>query len=69
MTLFAVLFLTVVYKVVFVVKTVNVTGTEKYTDSEVLAASGIEEGDTLYSFSRTDAENEIILPLSLYTLC
>ena len=60
MTLFAVLFLTVVYKVVFVVKTVNVTGTEKYTDSEVLAASGIVEGDTLYSFSRTDAENEII---------
>lgn len=59
-TLFAVLFLTVVYKVVFVVKTVNVTGTEKYTDSEVLAASGIVEGDTLYSFSRTDAENEII---------
>ena len=55
MTLFAVLFLTVVYKVVFVVKTVNVTGTEKYTDSEVLAASGIVEGDTLYSFSRTDA--------------
>ena len=45
-TLFAVLFLTVVYKVVFVVKTVNVTGTEKYTDSEVLAASGIVEGDT-----------------------
>ena len=59
-TLFAALFLTVVYKVVFVVKTVNVTGTEKYTDSEVLTASGIVEGDTLYSFSRTDAENEII---------
>ena len=59
-TLFAALFLTVVYKVVFVVKTVNVTGTEKYTDSEVLTASGIVEGDTLYSFSRTVAENEII---------
>lgn len=59
MTAFAVFFAVVVYKVVFVVRDFEVTGSDRYSDAEVLEASGISEGDNLYSFSKSSAGDEI----------
>ncbi len=59
LVLFLILFGTIVYKTVFVVKTINITGSEKYSDSEILNAAGIAEGDNLYSFSKTEIGDEI----------
>ncbi len=59
MTAFAVFFAVVVYKVVFVVRDFEVTGSDRYSDTEVLEASGISEGDNLYSFSKSSAGDEI----------
>lgn len=56
---FVSLFMTVVYKTVFVVRDFEVTGSSRYSDTEVFEASGIEEGDNLYSFSKTVCEDEI----------
>ncbi len=57
--LFMILAVTLVYKTIFVVKTINITGSEKYSDSEILTAADIEEGDNLYSFSKTKTSDEI----------
>lgn len=49
-----------VYKVFFVVKSVDAGGSEIYTPERITAVSGIELGKNLYSFSATDVENEIL---------
>ncbi len=51
----------VVYKVFYVVTEVTVDGTSLYSAGEILAASGVEEGDNLYSFSSRVAEENVTL--------
>ncbi len=56
----AVLF-TVVYRLMFVISDIKVEGAVIYTNEEIIAASGISEGDHLYSFRNSAAEKMIIL--------
>lgn len=53
--------LSVVYKLVYVIRDVDVTGSTRYTSEEILMASGVQPGDNLYSFSSRIAENAITL--------
>lgn len=53
------LFVGVVYKVFFVIEEVNVSGSDIYTEEEIIASSGFSQGDNLYSFAADDAENTI----------
>ncbi len=53
--------LAVVYKLVYVIRDVDVTGVYRYTSEEILSASGVKTGDNLYSFSSRIAENAITL--------
>ena len=53
--------LAVVYKLVYVIRDVDVTGAHRYTSEEILSASGVKTGDNLYSFSSRIAENAITL--------
>ena len=53
--------LAVVYKLVYVIRDVDVTGAYRYTSEEILSASGVKTGDNLYSFSSRIAENAITL--------
>ncbi len=53
--------LAVVYKLVYVIRDVDVTGVHRYTSEEILSASGVKTGDNLYSFSSRIAENAITL--------
>ena len=48
-----------VYKLCFVVKNIDVYGSEAYSPASIAEASGIEIGDNLYSFKAEDAEAEI----------
>lgn len=41
----------VVYRLLFVIKDISAVGSERYTSEELVAASGVDEGDHLYSFS------------------
>ncbi|MBR6808538.1 MAG: FtsQ-type POTRA domain-containing protein [Clostridia bacterium] len=50
-----------VYKLVFVVKNIEITGNGKYSVEELLEASGIGEGVNLYSFRASSVENNITL--------
>ena len=52
-------FVFVVYKTFFVISDIEAVGMTTYTESSVIEASGIREGDNLYSFSTSDAENNI----------
>ena len=52
-------FVFVVYKTFFVISDIEASGMTMYTESDVIEASGIQEGDNLYSFSTADAENNI----------
>lgn len=54
-----VIFVLLVYKMFFVVEDVSVSGTEMYTQEEILASSGFAAGDNLYSFAAEDAEDAI----------
>lgn len=56
---FAVILL--VYKFVFVVKEINVTGSEKYSSEEIIKASGLKEGVNLYSFRTSSVINRVTL--------
>jgi len=47
----------------FRVTTVEITGQQRYTDEEVLAASGIEQGDNLLLLNKYDAANSIVSAL------
>ena len=51
----------VVYKTFYVVTEVTVEGTSLYTAEEILTASGVAEGDNLYSFSSRVAEENVTL--------
>ncbi len=54
-----VVMLVVVYRLLFVISDIRVEGNLSYTTEELLAASGVMEGDNLYSFSSKDV-GEII---------
>lgn len=57
--LISALFVTLVYKVFFVIEDVDISGSDIYSSEEILASAGFEEGDNLYSFAAEDAENTI----------
>ena len=48
-----------VYRLFFVVRNIYAVGSDIYSADELAKASGIENGDTLYSFSASDIENVI----------
>ena len=50
-----------VYKLLYVIRVIDVSGTEKYAAEEILNASGVETGANLYSFSSRIAENAVTL--------
>lgn len=52
-------FVTLVYNMFFVVKEINVDGTMIYDAEQVVGVSGINMGDTLYSFSAGEASSMI----------
>lgn len=54
-----VVMLVVVYRLLFVISDINIEGNLRYTSEEILTASGVMEGDNLYSFSSKDV-GEII---------
>lgn len=51
----------VLYKLVFVISHINVEGEQIYTEEEIINASGVREGDNLYSFRGSTAEKLITL--------
>ena len=48
-----------IYKLFFVVKTVDAGGSQFYSANEIIGASGIQYGENLYSFSAKEAEDSI----------
>jgi len=50
-----------IYKLVFVVRNINVTGSERYSGEEIVVGSGISEGMNLYSFKGSSVANRITL--------
>lgn len=52
-------FVLVAYKLFFVVKVIDVEGSDAYTVDEVIKAAGVEVGDNLYSFDAGEAERQI----------
>ena len=50
-----------VYKLMYVVRVIDVSGTQRYTAEAILNAAGVEEGDNLYSFSSRLVENAVTL--------
>lgn len=50
-------FILLVYELFFVISDVNVNGSEIYTNDELIASTGFDIGDNLYSFTSTEAEN------------
>ena len=54
---------TLFYKIVFVVETVDVSGSALYGAEEVAEAAGIQTGDNLYSFRSGRAEQDITFRL------
>ncbi len=55
------LFILGVYKLFFVVRSIDTDGSSNYTVAEIAEASGIEIGDNLYSFRTDRAESSITL--------
>lgn len=55
------LFVLGVYKLFFVVRSIETDGSQNYTVEEIVAHSGIEIGDNLYSFRTGSAEGSISL--------
>ncbi len=53
--------ITVIYRLLFVIKNISVEGGVSYSDSDILSAAGVSEGDHLYSFSSRIAGREISL--------
>ena len=50
-----------VYKLMYVIRTIDVTGMERYVAEDILNATGVREGANLYSFSSRLAENAVTL--------
>ncbi len=59
LVLVALAFVFLVYKLFFVVSDINVNGAVAYTGERIIAASGVHNGDNLYSFVASDAESQI----------
>ena len=50
-----------VYKLMYVIRDIDVTGMERYAAEDILNATGVKEGANLYSFSSRLAENAVTL--------
>lgn len=50
---------TAVYKLFFKVKTVDITGSSNYSSEEIFEATGLENGDNLFSFSSVKVGDRI----------
>lgn len=50
-----------VYKLMYVIHDIDVTGTERYAAEDILHAAGVKEGANLYSFSSRVVENAVTL--------
>ena len=59
--LFAGCAMATVYKLMYVIDAVHVTGTQRYDEEDILAATGVEMGTNLYSFSSRLVENAVTL--------
>ncbi len=57
---FALGVLAVVYKLIYVISDVQVEGVSRYTEEEIVEASGVAVGDNLYSFSSRRAAARVI---------
>lgn len=57
--LVTVIFILFIYFAFFVISDINVSGSDFYSAESVIAASGIENGDNLYSFHAGKTENAI----------
>lgn len=51
----------VTYQLLFVIRNLNASGSSRYTSEEILAASGVDMGDHLYSFSSRVVQETIML--------
>lgn len=51
----------VTYQLLFVIRSLDASGSSRYTSEEILAASGVDMGDHLYSFSSRIAQEAIML--------
>lgn len=51
----------VIYQLLFVIRSLDVTGSGRYTVEEILDASGVDMGDHLYSFSSRVVQETIML--------
>lgn len=60
-----VLFAAVVYYLVFVIQSIDISGSDLYTDSEIMEAAGFSPGDNLYSFDAEEAQSQITFCLPM----
>lgn len=51
----------VTYQLLFVIRNLDASGSSRYTSEEILAASGVDMGDHLYSFSSRVVQETIML--------
>lgn len=51
----------VTYQLLFVIRNLDASGSNRYTSEEILAASGVDMGDHLYSFSSRVVQETIML--------
>ena len=51
----------IIYRLVFVVKSINIIGSEHYTKEEIISSAGIAEGINLYSFRASSVVSSITL--------
>lgn len=61
----AVLFAALVYSLVFVIQSIEIGGSELYTDTEIMDAAGFSPGDNLYSFDSEAAKSQITFCLPM----
>ncbi len=61
----AVLFALAVYRLFFVISDVEVSGSDLYTETEILDAAGFSPGDNLYSFDAGEAQSQITFCLPM----
>jgi len=59
------LFVGVVFSTVFVIRDTDVSGSQLYTDTEILDTAGILYGENLYSFDADDAQSQITFCLPM----
>lgn len=58
-----VLLLTLIYKFIFVISDISVTGNGRYSAGEITEAAGVADGDNLYSFSSRIVGEKVRLAL------